>query len=368
MKHPSFFLATYLIEQWKNEVEALSSEECCFQRIEEVSMDNFHGGLVLAEIQTPDDLEKLYALLGHHRHSIAILGLMSCEAKLETFYSHLDDFILPSERHRGILRLKAERLCAMKRKEFRLSMLEKEIQRHQGDLKLAKHIQDIILTEIPPSIPSLEIDVKFKTTGLVGGDLCDFQMMSNQYAGIFLADVSGHGIGSALIASMTKILFKTFTSEINNPRWFLSNLNTVMVDILMPVEKFITAFYGIYHNYRLVYINAGHISPFVYSPSTDSFRELLNTACILGYIKNIPMSATEIEVQPGDVMVFFTDGLIEAKSKKDEIFSIPRLQEFVRRNHASPQLASLILEEVEAYSDEGRGIEDDMTLVVAKVK
>jgi serine phosphatase RsbU (regulator of sigma subunit) len=298
---------------------------------------------------------------------MVVLALLSSTEFLEPVKEYADDILLDKEEARSLISFKVEKLLHLKKREIYSAYLIQEYRKHERDFVLAKHIQEMILQEVPPSWPHMDIDVRFMTTGFIGGDLWDFQVMSNGYLGIFLGDVSGHGVGSALIASMTKILFKTFSREINNPKWFLSRLNEVMVDVLMPVEKFITAFYGIFHNYTLRYTNAGHISPLVYNPESDTFRELYNTSCILGYAKEIPMGLGEIELNPGEYLFLYTDGLTEVQNVRGEMFGIHRLKEFIRKNYDKEKLIDLVMEESHNFA-ENREIEDDVTLLVIKVK
>lgn len=373
MKPNPLFLAIYQTQKWQTcpwqkEIKTLTYEKIPLNNLEDIVLEDFYGGVVLASIHSLQDIQNLEEILKPKRSTISILALLSDNnLNLLPVLSPFDDIIFLHEKNTDILQLRLNKLVFLQEKNLELFWLNQQMQKNKKELQIAKYIQDMILTEIPPSTPSLDIQMQFKTTGLVGGDLCDFQLMSNDHVGFFLADVSGHGIGSALIASMTKILFKTFSKEINTPQWFLSNLNTVMIDILMPVEKFITAFYGIYHQKKLTYINAGHVSPLVYCPLNNSFTELFNTSCILGYARNIPMKIAEIPLKSGDFLFLFTDGLIEATNKKGEMFSVLRLQEFIQKNYQAPNLASLILKAVEDFSEKEES-EDDMTLVVVKVK
>ncbi len=373
MKPNPLFLATYPTQKWQNcpwqkEIKNFVDEKFPLNNLEDIVLEDFYGGVILAQISTLKDMQNLEEILKPKRSTISVLALLeSKNLDLSRFFTLLDDVVFLHEDNFNILKLRLDKLLFLHEKNLELLLLNQQMQKNKKELQIAKYIQDMILTEIPPSNPSLDIQMQFKTTGLVGGDLCDFQLMSNDHMGFFLADVSGHGIGSALIASMTKILFKTFTKEINNPQWFLSNLNTVMIDILMPVEKFITAFYGIYHQKKLTYINAGHVSPLVYCPLSNSFTELFNTSCILGYARNIPMEIAEIPLKSGDLLFLFTDGLIEATNEKGEMFSVLRLQEFIQKNYQAPNLANLILKEVEEFSKKEES-EDDMTLVVVKVR
>lgn len=365
MNH-KIYVTYYHLDKWDSLLPILEEKKWELTPLEKAELDFKHSIILICPIETQENIQLIKQLKSKLMGRISIIGLANKLSETKDIIDYLDDIIIGTSEI-DILPTKLKKLYQIKEQKEKLNALEFQYSRNKRDLELAQHIQEMILQETPPSWPNLDINVEFRTSGDIGGDLWDFQVMSNGYLGIFLGDVSGHGIGSALIASMTKIIFKTFSREISNPCWFLSRLNELMVDMLMPVEKFITAFYGIFNGYTFNYANAGHIPPLLYSPEKDSFQELHNTSCILGYTNGIPMESNTVNVSPGDVLVIFTDGLIEIKTPKNQILGSQVLKEFIRDNYQHKNLASQIMEFCLSQAHE-QHLDDDITLLVIRIK
>ena len=330
-----------------------------------INLENFFGGLIICSIKSKDDINQIIKLKEESPHKIDVLGLCDKFDLIKDYYEWFDDFLIGKEQY-CLITEKVEKYIHFKTREMGIYFFEKEYARHKNDFQIAKQIQDLILKDIPPKWPNLEIETNHYTTGVIGGDLWDFQTMSNGHLGIFLADVSGHGIGSALIAAMAKIMCKTFTSEIKDPKYFIKRLNSMMTEILMPVGKFLTAFYGIFHKYELKYVNGGHIAPLFYSPGEDRFLELENTSCILGYSKKIPIEVQKVTFNPGDILLFFTDGLIESKNLREEMLGLSQFKNLVREHHQEEKLGKKLIKEIKNFAGSVE-MEDDITLLVIRV-
>lgn len=360
-----YFIASHHLKNWNCILEELNHIK--LSDFDSLDLDDYPIGVLVFVLESDEDLDFAKKVKGNFLQSISLLALSTDFDLLKKGKNLIDDFIFAKEQA-FLLEDKIEKLLHLKIREFQSSLAFNERHNRLKDQELARHIQKMILQETPPYLPNLDIEVNFITSDIIGGDLWDFQVMSNGHVGIFLGDVSGHGIGAALIASMTKIIFKTFAREVNNPKWFLTRLNEIMVDILMPVEQFITAFYGIYKDGSFRYVNAGHIPPLIYSPSKKQFKELYNTSCIVGYTTKIPMEIEEVFFEKGDLLLLFTDGLVEACNKDRQMYGTKRLKAFIEENYNQNPFGENILHDLKKFCESEKLLEDDITLIVLRVR
>lgn len=360
-----YFIASHHLKNWNCILEELNHIK--LSDFDSLDLDDYPIGVLVFVLESDEDLDFAKKVKGNFLQSISLLALSTDFDLLKKGKNLIDDFIFAKEQA-FLLEEKIEKLLHLKIREFQSSLAFNDRHNRLKDQELARHIQKMILQETPPYLPNLDIEVNFITSDIIGGDLWDFQVMSNGHVGIFLGDVSGHGIGAALIASMTKIIFKTFAREVNNPKWFLTRLNEIMVDILMPVEQFITAFYGIYKDGSFRYVNAGHIPPLIYSPSKKQFKELYNTSCIVGYTTKIPMEIEEVFFEKGDLLLLFTDGLVEACNKDRQMYGTKRLKAFIEENYNQNPFGENILHDLKKFCESEKLLEDDITLIVLRVR
>jgi serine phosphatase RsbU (regulator of sigma subunit) len=191
------------------------------------------------------------------------------------------------------------------------------------ELKLAQKIQEQF---IPKKSPLPNISFYYKPMEQVGGDFLDFIQMPSGNTGIFLSDVSGHGVGAAFVTSMIKSFTLQFGPFISSPAELLNSLNDFLFN--MTGGQFITAFYGIYDPVKLLftYANAGHNLPFIIKD--NSIRQLdgekrglplavLDKDNLSGYRKHY--GDDSIVLTKGTKLLFYTDGLLETVNIYDKI-------------------------------------------------
>ncbi|MFW5662993.1 MAG: PP2C family protein-serine/threonine phosphatase, partial [Bacteroidota bacterium] len=160
----------------------------------------------------------------------------------------------------------------------------------------------------------------------------------------------------------------TFAPKISH---LFSRLNTLICDTF-PFDDFVTLFFceltesskGL-----VLYANAGHISPIQYSRESDSFQHLPPTGGLLGIIRDQKFKVENASMQPGDILILFTDGITETQNKNGEFFGEEPIFDIVRKNKKRPpkEIAALIIEAVEKFSIEST-YTDDKTIVVIKKK
>ncbi|HEX8169424.1 MAG TPA: PP2C family protein-serine/threonine phosphatase [Thermoanaerobaculia bacterium] len=235
-----------------------------------------------------------------------------------------------------------------------------------AELATAREIQQSILPSTMPEVDGLRLHACYVPASSVAGDLYDFLPLDARRAGVFVADVSGHGVPAALIASMAKIAVSSQTHLADAPASLLASLNATL---RREVRRgFVTATYLFFDLERGVteVANAGHPPPLLLRDS--SFRELGPSNVLLGRFASVTFATETIALAPGDRVAAYTDGLVEARDARGEAFGDERLQAALRRTSAlEPRgAADAVLREVQTWRSGGADA-DDLTLVVIDV-
>jgi sigma-B regulation protein RsbU (phosphoserine phosphatase) len=254
-------------------------------------------------------------------------------------------------------------------KEERLLAINKE-------LHIANQIQSSILPREVPRLTGLEIVARYLPMSAVAGDFYDFLVVDDSHVGILVADVTGHGVPAALIASMLKVAFAGQIAHANDPARVLTGLNQALCGKFE--EHFITAAYIFVDLERLVlsYAGAGHppliLSSFSAAQVRDSeSREIEANGLMLGLFPEAAYSAVEIPLTAGDRILVYTDGILEAMNAAREEFGKSRLKKFLAGSTKSAaHFADALLAELRRWSstDSGRPQDDDITLLVLEVQ
>ena len=241
----------------------------------------------------------------------------------------------------------------------RLSSIEHE-------LETARSIQASILPGAPPSIPALDVAVRYVPADSVAGDFYDFLPVNGRGLTVVVADVSGHGVPAALIASMIKVAVAAEAADAESPARLLTGMARIFDGQLK--SQFITAACiavdpdaG-----RLLYAGAGHPPPLLWRARDRTVHELEGGGPILGRFRRAIYHETAEPLEPGDRIVLFTDGIPEARNPSGEPFGDARLQEHLATHAglAAEALAGSLLERISAWTGRSGGFEDDLTLIV----
>lgn len=263
-----------------------------------------------------------------------------------------------------INRLERERRSLKEREAVR----EAELRALAAEIEVARQIQQSILPHSTPTTPGLNIAARYAPMGRVGGDYYDFFPLSETQLGVMIADVSGHGIPAALVASMLKIACAENLALANQPAEFLSAVNRSMIG--HNHSEFITAAFGLLDVARkeLHYANAGHPGLLQSSPD-GSLAEHRPKGLILGVFADARITSTVVELGAGDRLLFYTDGLYECRNAADEMFGMPRIERHLLRDQApaAQQCSENILNALAAWRGGVEEFDDDVTYVVIDV-
>ena len=278
---------------------------------------------------------------------------------------------------------------------LRIAKLEQE--RTAQELRLAREIQVSFLPELCPSLPGWEISADWRAAREIGGDFYDFIPLDKEHLGLLIADVSDKGTPAALFMSLSRTLVRVSAAEIQSPAKALQRVNELIRSETRS-GMFLTVFYGVlnWRTGRLTYANAGHNPPILWrspamaeagrSPAPAKPMAGLGTGeaghgtepqvttltakgIVLGVLENIALEERQITIEPGDILVLYTDGVTEPINEKGEEFGEERLVQVIASNSDKP--CSVIVEGIHAAVSNFVGDQppfDDYTLVGLKRK
>ncbi len=253
-------------------------------------------------------------------------------------------------------------LLAVARNVISLKGRERELLK---DLARAREIQQGLLPSSLPDVPGIEVAAIYEPMELVGGDLYDFVELPGGRLGVILADVSGHGLPAAMIASMLKLFISLFAPNAASPSALISSMNEMLFGRL--ADHFLTCVYVIVDPAagRVTYARAGHPPFLVISNGSVTYHTCRGHA--VGFLRTGRYEEGVVDVGPGDRIVLYTDGVTEARSG-GELFEEDRLAECALG--ASSRPLGIQLNEIMARLREfqqGVRFDDDVTLVGLRV-
>jgi len=237
-----------------------------------------------------------------------------------------------------------------------------------SELEMAREIQLSILPREIPRISGLEIAARYLPMTSLAGDFYDFIVVDEKHLGILVADVTGHGLPAALIASMLKAALAGLSSHTFDPAKVLAGLNQSLCGKFQ--HHFATAAYVFVDMEKksISYSAAGHPPLLLGRMSTGIASELSANGLPLGLFPDTTYSVAEIPVEPGDKAILYTDGVLETASPSEQEFGADLLKGFLESNHnlRTEMFADSLLDELSAWSEhpKGQGQQDDLTLLV----
>ncbi len=239
----------------------------------------------------------------------------------------------------------------------------------ERELDLAKLAQEKLLPQEIPYTKGIEIAVKYLPNDKLSGDLYDILTMSNNYIGTLVADVTGHGISAAFIATMLKMMFTTYGDDIISPNWVLETINNQLTG-LMPDGKFISIFYGIYNSLEreFKFASGGHPPGFVYRKKTGEIEKLKAKGSILGIFEGMKYEGKGVVLEHGDKVLIYTDGLTECQSPDGKRYGETNLIELIKKYGILNVQGFIdkLYEEINIFMD-GGVLDDDLTMVAFEV-
>jgi sigma-B regulation protein RsbU (phosphoserine phosphatase) len=249
--------------------------------------------------------------------------------------------------------------------------LQRAYQALDREFKIVGEIQKALLPAALPTIPTCDLAVHYQPAQRAGGDYYDLLPLPDGKWGIFIADVSGHGTPAAVLMAVTHCIAHTHPGPLMPSSKVLDYLNHhLALRYASLSETFVTAFFGIYDPARrtLTYSCAGHNPPRLKRCHDGSLLSLDGVGSLpLGVSPDSRYEVAEQELQRGDQIVFYTDGITEAQNQHGELFGIERLDQALENCSLEAQsLLDSVLASVAEFTD-GRAADDDRTIIVARI-
>ena len=249
--------------------------------------------------------------------------------------------------------------------------LAKQLLAIQKELETARKIQHSILPEAVPQMAGLDIAARYVPMTAVAGDFYDFIVLDDKRIGILVADVSGHGMPAALIASMLKIALAAQAHHAADPAKVLKGLNEALCGKFQ--HHYVTAAYVFLdmESRTLTYAGAGHPPLLLWSGASAGVRDVCENGLFLGKFSFATYSSVKVPLAPGDWGLLYTDGISETTNAAQVEFGTERFRQFLagERNTSADQLADRLLEELSLWSArrQGEDLNDDITMVAIHI-
>jgi serine phosphatase RsbU (regulator of sigma subunit) len=239
-------------------------------------------------------------------------------------------------------------------------------ERLEQELLVASRIQTGLLPKELPQFNDWHMSAFYQPAREVGGDFYEFKYFKDGRLGIFIGDVTDKGIPAAMVMATTRTLLLAVAQESSSPDQVLKQVNNLLYDDI-PTGMFVTCFYAILDpdDGKLVFANAGHNLPF--RLTNHSVLEMKAAGMPLGMMPDMEYDLHELIVKPGDFMIFYSDGLVEAHNEQREMFGSNRLKAlFEAYAGDDPTLIDHLMVELQAFTGPDLEQEDDITIVGVK--
>jgi sigma-B regulation protein RsbU (phosphoserine phosphatase) len=254
-----------------------------------------------------------------------------------------------------------------------LTEVTKEKERLNRELEIAAELQKAMLPHHSLDVEEIDLAGLSLPAREVGGDYFDYMNKDGHNIGFVIADATGKGLYSSIFMTNSRSIFKIMTTEEMSPGKVIERTNDLIITEIGTAASsmFITMFYGVYDRDTKVfrYSNAGHNPPLYVDKKSSHVRLLGPHGCPLGIMEDQPYGEDEIKLERGDMMVLYTDGVVEAMNEKQAMFGLKRLSQVVldSKDLSAQEIVNNIKEEAFGFSGNQAQF-DDFTLLVFRVR
>ena len=237
------------------------------------------------------------------------------------------------------------------------------------ELAVAGKIQLSFLPQELPTVAGYQLAVTLEPARETSGDFYDFIPLPNGRLGLIVADVADKGMGSALYMALSRTLIRTFAAQFENePEKTLAAANKRILKDTTS-DLFATVFYGILEpeTGMLTYCNAGHNPPYLQSPNGEKEQLLTRTALPIGIFEDVPWERGRIKIKHGELLVMYTDGVVEAEDEVEDYFGESKLQSVTKSNidRSTEVIENKVITAVFDFVGDAPQL-DDITLMLLK--
>jgi len=292
-------------------------------------------------------------------HQGKVIGVLDVESPIPNYFT---------EDHVQTLSILAANLAVSLENAHLYEQLAKEEARLERDLQAAKRIQGALLRPVPTEDYGVDLAARYLSAREVCGDLYDLLRYGPQQLGIALGDVSGKGTAAALYGAVAIGIMRSLAPQKLQPAEMLKQMNQLVGERRIE-GRFMTACFATWQKGRqkLRVANAGQSQPLLYKDHRCGKIEL--TGFPLGIYEDVAYDEWGVTLEPGNILVFHSDGITETANSEGQFFGTTRLRELIEKHHdlTAAELADKILGEVDWFS-RSAPLSDDRTLVVLKVR
>ncbi|MGE5262674.1 MAG: SpoIIE family protein phosphatase [Acidobacteriota bacterium] len=244
----------------------------------------------------------------------------------------------------------------------RLYRVAIEKARLERELQVAREVQSSLVPRHAPVLDGWDFAIYWQPAREVSGDFYDFFRLPDGRLGIVIGDVTGKGMPAALMMATTRALLRGATLRVDSPAKVLASVNDLLQPDIPP-NTFVTAFYAMLDvsTGRLAFANAGHDLP--YQRTDHGVLQLRATGLPLGLMPGVTYECKETIINPGDLILFYSDGLVEAHNPQREMFGFPRLASLAGQALLGMDLIDTAVAELRAFTGPDWDQEDDITIV-----
>lgn len=239
----------------------------------------------------------------------------------------------------------------------------RERERIAQELRIARLIQQTMLPSNVPCPPGWRLAAHYEAAREVGGDFYDILPLPDSRLGVVIGDVSGKGLPAALVMASTQSLLRSLAGTGAAPHRVLADANRLL-RARVPERIFVTCQYLVVESATGVvrYASAGHWPPLL--RRAGQAVELAACGLPLGILAEAEYAVEEVQLEGGDDLVLYSDGVVEARNSAGELFGFARLADLVANGHEGPELLARIRDELVAFRGSGEAAQDDVTLLV----
>src|SRR5271170_1874504 len=244
---------------------------------------------------------------------------------------------------------------------------ERRLHSIESELAIAQEIQASILPGKNPEVKNLTVAAAYRPMTAVAGDFYDFIAVDESRAGFLVADVTGHGVPAALIASMIKVAIQSLVPYADDPSEVLSGLNRILFAQLRAQLVSAAYLWVDTERRRALYSAAGH--PPLLHWRAGKLESVESNGLLLGVLAEAEYPVCDMALETGDRILLYTDGVSEPENGSGEAFGSHRLEQVLRENHLNPpsELLEHLLSEIHKWQPESAEQKDDITLVAIDV-
>ncbi len=254
------------------------------------------------------------------------------------------------------------------------------------EVEIGAEIQERLLPRQCPDIPGIEVTACYQNANRVSGDYYDFipanydrlssssqKLDRNNKWSITIGDVMGKGVPAGLIMTMTRGMLRAEVLNGNSPAQILQHLNRVMYIDLENSSRFVTLFYSEYDptTRTLSYSNAAHNPPLLWRSTNPHLTMLDTPGLLIGLDPETNYGEDQIQLESGDVLMYYTDGLTDAANENGQRFDEENLQtafvESCRQYQHSQEIINNVFSKIQVFAGDKQDQSDDMTAVVLRV-